>query len=96
MMTVFRATTIDPMSNRIPEIENDPKQLDRLAAQRPLYADAKAIQAWQMMLGVGGAVICSFLTLAFPAFKVYAALYGMVLTILDVAALDVWQQSLKE
>src|SRR6266536_4358667 len=84
------------MPNHISEIENAPKQLDRLAAQRQLYSDAKTIQAWQMMLGVGGAIVCSFLTLAVPAFKVYAALYGMVLTILDIAAIEAWQQSLKE
>lgn len=95
MMTIFRATTIDAMPNRTSEIENAPKQLDRLAAQRQLYSDAKTIQAWQMISGVGGAVICSFVTLIAPAFRAYAALYGMVLTILDIAVLNPWQQLLK-
>jgi hypothetical protein len=82
--------------NAIPEIQIEATQLDRLAAQRNLYSRAKEVQGWQVVLSVPCVIGWSFAVLAVPALGPYAALWGIVITLLDSVALDPWQKSLKE
>jgi len=62
------------MTNAIPLLQVAEQQLRRLGAQRRLYAWAKQILAWQMILSVVFVVIWSLFVLWIPALKVYAAL----------------------
>src|SRR4051812_5638588 len=76
------------MMNLIPETQNTPRQLDRLAAQRQLYSDGKRILAVQIILSVPCVILLSFLVAAFPevgALKGAAAAWGALLTVLDIA-----------
>ena len=82
--------------NEIPKAQVEAIQLDRLAAQRSLYLKAKQIQGWQLVLSVPCVIVWSFVVLAFPALRSYAALWGIVVTLLDSVALDRWQKNLKE
>jgi len=82
--------------NEIPNAQVEATQLDRLAAQRSLYSKAKQVQAWQLVLSVPCVIVWSFVVLAFPALRSYAALWGIVITLLDSVALDRWQKNLKE
>ena len=81
--------------NRIPETQLDPVQLNRLAAQRQLYSDAKIIQAAQIGICALGppivALSVAFLSLA-PA---YAASLGIIVTFLNIFWLTPMQKSLK-
>lgn len=84
------------MSNTIPQDQVSPKQLDRLAAQRQLYSDAKRLHGLQIILA-GPLVIAWSLVVAYaPSLKVYSALWGLAVTILDIALLTPWQKSLKQ
>ena len=91
-MDIFQATII---MNKIPETQLDPAQLKRLAAQRQLYSDAKAIQAVQIGISALGppilAVSIAFLRLD-PA---YAASAAIIVTLLNIFWLTPMQQSLK-
>ncbi len=76
------------MMNAIPETQNTPRQLDRLAAQRQLYSDGKSILVAQIILSVPCVIVLSFLVAGFPevhALKTVAAAWGAVLTVLDIA-----------
>ena len=82
--------------NSIPQVQIEATQLDRLAAQRELYSRAKRVQAWQLILSVPCVIAWSFVVMAFPALRSYAALWAIGVTLLDLVALDRWQKSLKE
>ncbi|MBI2818770.1 MAG: hypothetical protein HYX73_02220 [Acidobacteria bacterium] len=83
------------MAQAITIEQNTTKQLERLAAQRQLYARAKNIQGWQMILSVPAVIAWSLAVVTIPFLKVWAALWGAVLTILDILWLNPWQRSLK-
>lgn len=82
--------------NTIPNTQNEATQLDRLAAQRQLYSGAKAVLVWQLILSVPAVIIWSFAVLAWPDLRSYAALWGIVITLLSLGVLDRYQKSLKE
>lgn len=82
--------------NSIPQEQLAQKQLDRLAAQRQLYSDAKRLQAFQMILSIPVVVILSLIVVLFPDFKVYLAFWGITVTLLDVSVFNPWQKSLKQ
>ncbi|MBV9154804.1 MAG: hypothetical protein JO097_00970 [Acidobacteriaceae bacterium] len=46
--------------NSIAQTQLEPKQLDRLAAQRELYSKAKRVQTWQIVLSVPCVIAWSF------------------------------------
>lgn len=82
--------------NKIPEIQLEPTQLKHLAAQRQLYTDAKAVQAFQVGLNVLGPLILAVLVHCFSMCPVYAAYCGIVVTFLNILGFTPWQQSLKK
>ena len=82
-------------SNTIVQDENDPLQVVRVAAQRQMYSDAKKLQAVQITLSVVGVVVWSVLVIWLPAYKTYAALWGVIASLLDVTVLNPSQKELK-
>lgn len=78
--------------NLIADKQNSPLNLTRLEAQRHLYSRAKTILLWQMLLGGPVAVALAFFGPHFPAIKVLAALWGILVAIADV----VWLMRLQK
>ena len=76
--------------------QNDERQLQRLSAQRQLYATAKSVFAWQVVLSGPVTVSIAFLVVVFPSIKGYAALWGVTLALCDVLWLSPWQKRLKD
>jgi len=75
--------------------QNAEKQTHRLAAQRQLYASAKQVFGWQVIIGGPVAVAGAALVLLRPEFKVYVASWGLLVALCDVAWLTPWQKSLR-
>lgn len=84
------------MMQMIATAQNTEKQLQRLAAQRQLYAAAKKVFGVQVLLGGPVAVASAFLVIAFPALKGYAALWGMLVVLCDLLWFTPWQKRLRE
>lgn len=82
--------------NTIPQEQVTPKQLDRLAAQRQLYSDAKRIQALLISLSVPCVIVLALIAAIFPKLQVYVASWGMLITILDIVVFTPQQKSLQE
>ena len=76
--------------------QNSPRQLARLAAQRQLYASAKNILGWQVVLSGPLAVASAVLVLALPVTKEVVAGWGILVTLADSIWLTPWQKRLKE
>ncbi|MBE8968952.1 hypothetical protein IQ277_22825 [Nostocales cyanobacterium LEGE 12452] len=82
--------------NKIPQEQNIQLQLERLAAQRQLYSDAKSIQNISMILSIPLVVVWSIFIALLPRFQVYAALWGIAVTFLDIIILSRLQKYLQE
>ncbi|MTJ22380.1 MAG: hypothetical protein AN485_02890 [Anabaena sp. MDT14b] len=82
--------------NNIPQEQNTPHQLERLAAQRQIYSDAKNIQNINIILSIPSVIIWSILIAIFPSLQIYAALWGLSITLLEQAILSHLQKSLQE
>lgn len=85
-------TSISPM---ISEAQNAEKQLQRLAAQRQLYATAKLVFGCQVVLGGPIAIIGVIFVLIRPEFKVYVATWGLLVAFCDLFWLTPWQRALR-
>src|SRR5262245_14201079 len=83
------------MPNSIPTDQNHERQLERLAAQRQLYSDAKRIQFWQTISSVPVVIGWSFVVFAVPELRVYAAFWSITVTFLDVLVLTPRQNRTK-
>ena len=73
--------------NTIKIVQDEPNQLDRLAAQRQLYADAKRILAIQVIFSVGVSVALTFWALNdpdHPQVRFWATLWGVGFTLTDL------------
>ena len=81
--------------NSIPNLQNSPESLRLLYAQRRLYSRAKGVLAIQTVLSVPFAILWAVLVLKIPGAKVYAAAWGVVVSILDLTAFTPWQKTLK-
>src|SRR5688500_11900089 len=81
--------------NSIPTDQNTERQLQRLAAQRQLYATAKTVFAWQVFISGPVAVGLAFSVIVFPSLKGFAALWGILMTLCDIARLTPWQKRLR-
>lgn len=79
----------------IAETQNTDKQIQRLAAQRQLYAIAKYIFGWQVVMGGPVAISGAAFVLLCPDFKVYVASWGVLLALCDLFWLTPWQKSLR-
>jgi hypothetical protein len=81
--------------NSIIQAQGTELQLKRLAAQRKLYSRAKEILAYQMIVTVVLVVVWSLVVLRFPELKVYAAVWGVLAVLLDLAVFAPLQSSLQ-
>ena len=81
--------------NTIAQLQNEPRQLQRLAAQRQLYSTAKRIFAVQLLLGGPVAIAWSLAAVALPPLKGYAATWGLLVSFLDWFWLTQWQKRLR-
>src|SRR5258706_847895 len=79
----------------IPTEQNTERQLRRLAAQRQLYATAKTVFGWQVFISGPVAVALAFSIIVFPPLKSFAALWGILITLCDIAWLTPWQKRLR-
>lgn len=79
----------------IAESQNAEKQLHRLAAQRQLYATAKHVFAWQVIMGGPVAIAGAVFVLLRPEFKVYVASWGLLVALCDLLWLTPWQKSMR-
>ena len=75
--------------------QNTRRQLERLGAQRQLYATAKAIFGWQLFLSGLVTVALAFLAIAQPSLKGLAVGWGILLTLADLFWLTPWQKHLR-
>ncbi len=76
--------------------QNHPQQVDRLAAQRCLYSQAKRVLAAQLILTVAGAVVFAILAIIFERLRVWATFYGVSASLLDAAFLESRQKTLRQ
>lgn len=82
--------------NAIPQEQMTQKQLERLAAQRQLYSDAKRIQAVMLIFSVPLVIVWTLLAAIFPNLQVFVAFWGVSITIVDNVVFTRWQKSLQE
>lgn len=82
--------------NDIPQKQNFPDQLEKLAAQRQLYSDAKALQFISVLITVPLAIIWSIIIVFFPNMTVYAGLWGIIASLLETLVFANIQKSLQE
>ncbi len=71
------------MSNGIAERQNESHEIDKLAAQRQLYSDAKNIQLSQLFLSVPASLIWPVFVVLAPSVAIYSAIWGIAITVLD-------------
>lgn len=81
--------------NSIPTIQNTDRQLQRLAAQRQLYATAKKVFGAQLIVSAPLAVGLAFAVIIFPSLKCYVALWGILVALCGTALLMPWQKRLR-
>ena len=74
--------------NAIAENQNTPRQLERLAAQRQYYSDAKFWSALRLILCVIIPGILALVALGSPEFSSVAATYGVLVLFINVMILD--------
>jgi hypothetical protein len=84
------------MMNEIAKSQNEPRQLERLAAQRQLYSTAKRIFGIQLLLGGPVAIGWSLAVVAAPEVRGFAATWGAFISIADLLWLTPWQKRLRE
>jgi hypothetical protein len=82
--------------NDISKLQNEPRQLQRLAAQRRLYSVAKRIFGFQLILGGPVAVGWALAVFVNPGIKGVAAVWGLLVSLVDVLWLTPWQKRLRE
>lgn len=83
------------MSNGITDRQNEPDQLDRLAAQRHLYSSAKRAQLLQIVLAVPPALLWPLIVGLHPSWAVFAAIWSVFVALLDVAVISNFVQNCK-
>lgn len=82
--------------NSIPQEQNAHRKLDLLAAQRQLYSDAKRLQMLSVIISVPVVIVWSILVALFPLLAVYAGLWGIVVTFLELLVFSRLQKSTQE
>lgn len=83
------------MPNLIDVTQNEILQLQRLAAQSYLYSKAKSLKILQSILSIPGVLVFSGLVAIYPGAKVWAALYGLSVAVLDATVIDKKQKELR-
>lgn len=74
--------------NNIGSIQNTPKQLERLAAQRELYTSAKRYYLLQLWGSIAIPVIASIAAIYHNNLSSFVGLYGICFLIIDVAIVE--------
>lgn len=82
--------------NQIPNEQNEPRQLDRLAAQRNLYSTAKVILGAHVTISGPVAVVWAAVAILVPDLRGIAALWSVSLSLADLLWLTPWQKRLRE
>nr|WP_298920801.1 S-4TM family putative pore-forming effector [uncultured Nostoc sp.] len=82
--------------NNIPQEQNTQQQLDKLAAQRQLYSDAKALQIISVVISVPLVIAWSISVAILPKMSVYAGLWGIIVTFLELLIFSRLQNSTQE
>jgi hypothetical protein len=82
--------------NNIPQEQNLQRRLELLAAQRQLYSDAKNLQIISVIISVPVVIAWSILVALFPTLAVYAALWGIIATFLELLVFSRLQKSTQE
>jgi hypothetical protein len=81
---------------KITSEQNTERQIQRLAAQRQLYATAKKVFGVQVVLSGPVAVASAFLGIILPDLQGYVALWGIMIAICDLLLFTPWQKRLRE
>lgn len=74
--------------NNIAIKQNEPKQLERLSAQRELYSSAKKYHGFQIFFVVFLPILLSFTTIQYSNLVQYAAAYGVIIALVDLLFFD--------
>lgn len=82
--------------NNIPQEQNSQRRLELLAAQRQLYSDAKNLQMLSVLISIPTVIVWSILVALFPSLAVYAALWGVIATFLEILVFSRLQKSTQE
>jgi hypothetical protein len=82
--------------NSIPQEQNAYRRLDLLAAQRQLYSDAKSLQMISVIISVPVVIVWSILVALFPLLAVYAGLWGIIVTFLELLVFSRLQKTTQE
>jgi len=82
--------------NNIPHKQNTQGELNLLAAQRQLYSDAKNLQLVSVVIGVPAVVVWSIAVAVLPTLAVYAGLWGIIATFLELLVFSRLQKSTQE
>jgi SMODS-associating 4TM effector domain len=76
--------------------QNTEKQLQRLGAQRQLYATAKTILGWQLFVGCPIAAISAIVVIVEPSLKGLVASWGLLVTLANLFWLTPWQKRIQD
>ncbi len=76
------------MLNDIPERQNLPESIDRIAASSRAYGIVKTISSSQSFLALSSAIIGPTVAFAYPDAKGWAALYAGMILLIDVIFLE--------
>lgn len=82
--------------NNIPLEQNTQRRLELLAAQRQLYSDAKNLLMISVIISVPIVIAWSILVALFPPLAVFAALWGIIATFLELLSFSRLQKSTQE
>lgn len=74
--------------NQIPTRQNEPKQIERLAAQRELYSAAKIYHGWQIILNVLAPITLSVISIIWSNAAPWAAAFGLLVAFFDAVLLE--------
>lgn len=69
---------------KIAELQNNPDNMKLLGTQRELYSSAKKVFGFQFLFNVFVSVALAILAMFYEEITVYAALYGILFTIIDI------------
>lgn len=76
--------------------QNTKRQLQRLGAQRELYATAKLIFGWQLFLTGPITVTLAVVSILYPPSKALVVIWAVMLTLTDLFWLTPWQKRLRD
>ena len=90
-----KALAGERVRNDIPALQNEPANLERLAAQRAIFWRAKRWLAVQMVCTILVVIALSVLAAVFPNFSPWAALAGLAILSLDSCVFEPVQAGLR-